>query len=85
MRTSTLAKWKTATQFVVVILLLFILGFKDMVFLWSGNQFETLSEDQVYLFANISMAIVLLLTMISGFHYAFYAKHSVREKGAKTK
>ena len=85
LRTSTLAKWKTATQFVVVILLLFILGFKDIVFLLSGNQFETLSEDKVFLFANISMAIVLLLTTISGFHYAFFSKHSVGEMGVKTK
>ena len=83
MTTSRLAKWKTATQLIVVISLLFLLGFKELVMFFSGSQLEVLGDDRVYLFANISMSLVLLLTMVSGLHYAFYAKHSVGRVGNK--
>ena len=83
MKTSRLAKWKTAAQLVVVIALLFLLGFQELVLLFSGSQFDGLGDDQVYLFANIAMALVLVLTMISGLHYAFYAKYSFGRIGDK--
>ena len=83
MKTSRLAKWKTAAQLVVVIALLFLLGFQELLLLFSGSQFDGLRDDQVYLFANIAMALVLVITMISGLHYAFYAKHSFGRIGDK--
>ena len=84
MTTSRLAKWKTATQLIVVIALLFLLGFKELIMFFSGNQLEGFGDDQVFIFANIAMSLVLILTMISGLHYAFYAKYSAGRIGNKT-
>lgn len=68
METSALAKWKTTAQLVTVVLILTLLGLQELAgqFQWSG---VLAYGDSIRLLTNGLMAGVLLLTVLSGFHY----------------
>ena len=69
MITSRLAKWKTTMQLFTVVFILFIMGLQE--FLGRFNQEGALILDggQFQVLANALMTAVLLLTLLSGFHY----------------
>lgn len=68
METSRLAKWKTMLQLTTVIVILVLLGLQEMAvhYQWGGPLAE---GDWIGLLANGLLAGVLLLTLLSGFHY----------------
>ena len=68
METSRLAKWKTTAQLVAVVVILTLIGLQELAgqFQWSGL---LAAGDWIQLFTNGLMAAVLLLTLLSGFHY----------------
>ena len=68
METSLLAKWKTMAQLVTVVLILALIGLQELAsqFQWSG---VLAHGDWIQLLTNGLMAGVLLLTLLSGFHY----------------
>ena len=65
---SKLAKWKTTAQLVTVVLILTLLGLQELAghFQWSGVLAD---GDWIRLLNNGLMTGVLLLTLLSGFHY----------------
>ena len=71
MATSRLAKWKTAVQLLSVAIILFIVGLQELLghFNWEGVL--PLDGTMLQYLANGLMAAVLLLTLLSGFHYLF--------------
>ncbi len=71
MVTSRLAKWKTAVQLFTVIFILFVIGLEEAV--------DFPDEQLIQLLANALLAGVLLLTLLSGFHYLFRATSSYKE------
>lgn len=68
METSVLAKWKTTAQLVTIVVILTLIGLQDMAghFEWSG---VLAVSDWIRLLTNGLMTGVLLLTLLSGFHY----------------
>ena len=68
METSALAKWKTTAQLVTIVVILTLIGLQDMAghFEWSG---VLAVGDSIRLLTNGLMTGVLLLTLLSGFHY----------------
>lgn len=79
MVTSRLAKWKTAVQLFTVVFLLFIIGLREALRRFGGDADFFLDEARLQLLANGLMAAVLLLTVLSGFHYLFRASFSCKE------
>ncbi len=79
MVTSRLAKWKTAVQLFAVIVLLFVIGLQEAVMRFSEDGTFFLDGAQVQMLANGLMAAVLLLTVLSGFHYLFRASFLYKE------
>lgn len=69
MVTSRLAKWKTAVQLFTVVFLLFVIGLQEILARFHHEDFFPLDEGQFQLIANGLMSAVLLLTLLSGFHY----------------
>lgn len=67
METSILAKWKTTVQLAAVILILVLLATADLTAHYSGS--AALAEASLLLVSNVLMAVVLLLTLATGFHY----------------
>ena len=69
MITSRFAKWKTALQLFSVVCLLFIIGLQEVVGRFNGGEPFLLDGMHFQLLANGLMVAVLLLTVLSGFHY----------------
>ena len=67
--TSRFAKWKTALQLFSVVCLLFIIGLQEVVGRFNGGEPFLLDGMHFQLLANGLMVAVLLLTVLSGFHY----------------
>lgn len=70
MATSRLAKWKTAVQLFAVVVLLFVIGVRET----TAHFFDEgifLDGEKVHMLANGLMSAVLVLTILSGLHYAF--------------
>ncbi len=82
MATSRLAKWKTAVQLFAVVLLLFIIGLQELMARFFADDPFFLDGEKLYTLANGLMAAVLLLTVLSGVHYAFRANFSVKSSDA---
>ena len=74
MVTTRLAKWKTAVQFITVVVILFLVGLQEL--LGQFNREGTLPAEGVQVLINGLMAAVLVLTVLSGFHYLFRANFS---------
>ena len=79
MITSRFAKWKTAVQLFTVVFLLFIIGLQEMVGRFGGEDVFLLDGGRIQMLANGLMAAVLLLTVLSGFHYLFRASFFYKE------
>ena len=65
--TTRLAKWKTAVQFFTVVVILFTVGLQEL--LGHFNREGALPPEGIQVLTNGLMATVLLLTVLSGFHY----------------
>lgn len=71
METSTLAKWKTVVQLVTVIIILLAIGIQELSIYYQWKVITELDASIFPLLANGLMGLVLVLTVISGFHYLF--------------
>ena len=69
METSRLAKWKTMSQLVTVIVILLIIGLQETVGRFSETGTSPVEWTWVPFLTNGLMATVLLLTLLSGLHY----------------
>ena len=69
MITSRLAKWKTAVQLFTVVFLLFVIGLQEILARFHHEDIFPFDEVEFQLLANGLMSAVLLLTLLSGFHY----------------
>lgn len=79
MITSRLAKWKTAVQLFTVVFILLIIGLQETLPRFSERGAFILEGEWVQMLANGLMAAVLLLTVLSGFHYLFRASFFYNE------
>lgn len=71
MVTSRLAKLKTAVQLFTIVLLLFMIGVQEALGRLAGDADYFLDAARMQLLANGLVAAVLVLTVLSGFHYLF--------------
>lgn len=79
MVTTRLAKWKTVAQLITVLFILLVIGVEETVERFAANISFFLDDQLIQLLANVLLAGVLLLTMLSGFHYLFRATFSYKE------
>ena len=79
MVTSRLAKWKTAVQLFTVLFILFAIGLEEAMGRFAADGVFLLDDALIQLLANALLAGVLLLTLLSGFHYLFRATFSYEE------
>ena len=79
MVTTRLAKWKTVAQLIAVLFILLVIGVEETVERFAANSSFFLDDQLIQLLANVLLAGVLLLTMLSGFHYLFRATFSYKE------
>ena len=79
MVTTRLAKWKTVAQLITVLFILLVIGVEETVEHFAANSSFFLDDPLIQLLANVLLAGVLLLTMLSGFHYLFRATFSYKE------
>ena len=79
MVTTRLAKWKTVAQLISVLFILLVIGVEETVERFAANSSFFLDDQLIQLLANVLLAGVLLLTMLSGFHYLFRATFSYKE------
>ena len=79
MVTTRLAKWKTVAQLIVVLFILLVIGVEGTGERFAANSSFFLDDQLIQLLANVLLAGVLLLTMLSGFHYLFRATFSYKE------
>jgi CDP-diacylglycerol--glycerol-3-phosphate 3-phosphatidyltransferase len=79
MVTTRLAKWKTAAQLTTVLFILLVIGVEETVERFAANSTFFLDDQLIQLLANVLLAGVLLLTLLSGFHYLFRATFSYKE------
>ena len=79
MVTSRLAKWKTAAQLFSVVLILFIICLQEMIGRFIGDETFFLDGERIQMLANGLVLAVLLLTVLSGFHYLFRAGFFYKE------
>lgn len=79
MVTTRLAKWKTAAQLTTVLFILLVIGVEETVEHFAANSSFFLDDQLIQLLANVLLAGVLLLTLLSGFHYLFRATFSYKE------
>ena len=79
MVTTRLAKWKTVAQLITVLFILLVIGVEETVERFAANSSFFLDDQLIHLLANVLLAGVLLLTMLSGFHYLFRATFSYKE------
>jgi CDP-diacylglycerol--glycerol-3-phosphate 3-phosphatidyltransferase len=77
--TSRLAKWKTAVQLFTIVFLLFIIGLQETLGRFAEEGAFFLDETRLQVLANGLMTAVLLLTVLSGFHYLFRARFFYKE------
>ena len=78
METSRLAKWKTFTQLLAVVIILFAIGLQEVFGRFEWDHLLPLEESLVPTLSNGLMGAVLLLTLASGFHYFIRTGYSVR-------
>ena len=69
MITSRLAKWKTTVQLFTVVFILFVMGLQEFLGRFNRDGALLLDGGQFQILANTLMTAVLLLTLLSGFHY----------------
>jgi len=69
LETSRLAKWKTTSQFGTVVVILVLIGLQSLAgqFNWDGVM--AMDGEWTQILPNGMMSAVLLLTLVSGFHY----------------
>lgn len=79
MVTTRLAKWKTVAQLISVLFILLVIGVEETVERFAANSSFFLDDQLIQLLANVLLAGVLLLTLLSGFHYLFRATFSYKE------
>ena len=79
MVTTRLAKWKTVAQLIVVLFILLVIGVEETIERFAANSSFFLDDQLIQLLANVLLAGVLLLTLLSGFHYLFRATFSYKE------
>jgi len=79
MVTTRLAKWKTVAQLITVLFILLVIGVEETVERFAANSSFFLDDQLIQLLANVLLAGVLLLTMLSGLHYLFRATFSYKE------
>ena len=79
MVTTRLAKWKTAAQLTTVLFILLVIGVEETIERFAANSSFFLDDQLIQLLANVLLAGVLLLTLLSGFHYLFRATFSYKE------
>ena len=79
MVTTRLAKWKTVAQLITVLFILLVIGVEETIERFAANSSFFLDDQLIQLLANVLLAGVLLLTMLSGFHYLFRATFSYKE------
>ena len=79
MVTTRLAKWKTAVQLFTVLFILFVIGLEEAVGRFAAESAFFLDDKLIQLLANGLLAGVLLLTLLSGFHYLFRGTFSYKE------
>ena len=79
MVTTRLAKWKTVAQLITVLFILLVIGVEETVERFAANSSFFLDDQLIQLLANVLLAGVLLLTLLSGFHYLFRATFSYKE------
>ena len=79
MVTTRLAKWKTVAQLITVLFILLVIGVGETIERFAANSSFFLDDQLIQLLANVLLAGVLLLTMLSGFHYLFRATFSYKE------
>ena len=79
MVTTRLAKWKTVAQLITVLFILLVIGVEETVERFAANSSFFLDDQLIQLLANVLLAGVLLLTMLSGFHYLFRATFTYKE------
>jgi len=79
METSRLAKLKTTTQFAAIVIILVLIGLQSLAgqFHWDGVL--AMDDKWIQMVPNGMMAAVLLLTVVSGFHYFLRASFSYNE------
>ena len=79
MVTTRLAKWKTVAQLITVLFILLVIGVEETIERFAANSSFFLDDQLIQLLANVLLAGVLLLTLLSGFHYLFRATFSYKE------
>ena len=79
MVTTRLAKWKTVAQLITVLFILLVIGVGETIERFAANSSFFLDDQLIQLLANVLLAGVLLLTLLSGFHYLFRATFSYKE------
>ena len=79
MVTSRLAKWKTAVQLITVLFVLFAIGLKEAVGRFASDSSSLIDGRLIQMLADSLLVLVLLLTLLSGFHYLFRATYSYKE------
>ncbi len=78
MEASRLAKWKTTAQLCTVVVILFAMGMQELTGQLAFGGF-TVEANWISALSNSLMGAVLLLTLLSGFHYFFRAGYSYNE------
>ncbi len=73
--TSKLAKWKTAAQLFTVAVILFIIGLQELLGRFNWDGIISLDGIRIQIVSNSLMAVVLLLTVLSGIHYLFRSSY----------
>lgn len=78
METSRLARWKTAAQLCTVVVILFVTGLQEVMgrFNYGGLPMD---GEWIPVLFNGLVATVLLLTLLSGFHYFLRSGYSYNE------
>ena len=79
MVTSRLAKWKTAVQLITVLFVLFAIGLEEAVGRFAADSSFLIDDRLIQMLADSLLVLVLLLTLLSGFHYLFRATFSYKE------
>ncbi len=79
MVTSRLAKWKTAVQLITVLFVLFAIGLEETVGRFAADSSFLIDDRLIQMLADSLLVLVLLLTLLSGFHYLFRATFSYKE------
>ncbi|MDP6983149.1 MAG: CDP-diacylglycerol--glycerol-3-phosphate 3-phosphatidyltransferase [Candidatus Latescibacteria bacterium] len=71
METSRLAKWKTTVQLITIYVILVMIAVHELSIHYQWHSIIDIDSAMFPLLANGLMVVVLLLTVLSGFHYIF--------------